>query len=144
MKPELLYRCPICQQVYSAPAMAQRCIDKGRGEVPWGVTVGDLVWCRSEEYTGEIKGDQQWCIHQMEGGPWYPIFVVTNITPGYLDRHSQIIHLASGLGNFPGVSWAAKDTLRLIKLPPVYGCLELNGLIGRTAPKDRIFKGKLL
>lgn len=143
MEPTVLYRCPICLQVYSAPVAAKNCIAKGRGEVPWGVVVGDLVWCRSEEYTDDIKGDPQWAIHQIEGGPWYPIYVVTAITIGFADSHSQIVHLASGLGNFPGVHWASKDTLRLIKLPMgVYGHLDLAELIGRTASPERQFNVK--
>lgn len=143
MEPELLYRCPICQSIYSGVEAAKRCIAKGRGAVPWNVNLGDLVWSRSEEYTDPIKGDPQWAIQQMAEGPWYPIYVVTQITPGYDDKHSQIVHLATGLGNFPGTFWADKETLRLIKLPMgVYGHLEARKFIGRTAPKNRQFKGK--
>lgn len=121
MDVEILFRCPICKEIYESRALAERCLQQGPGDVPRGLSVGDLVWCRTAH--GLLGLD-----YPVEAKPWtmgapgftneesrHPIFIVTAITGAFDNPHQRIVHVASAAVDDGRPLWSANA--RFLTLP---------------------------
>jgi len=158
---ELVYRCPICKEVYATEEQAQECLDTGvvTSDEFRVLEVGDIVASkqavegRNFSYTwGEgdpdwqLRGPCEWNGRKYNGYGF--MYVVTAITQDRYQPHKLGFHLA-GLGKrskdgtpVPEFAWTSHQhwTMKKVPNPPQKVIDESKQFIGNECSESQLLQ----